>query len=215
MKVMFCLPGNSYSGRFLNSWTLLRGYCMSHGIEVGICQQYDANVYYVRAKCLGANVLKGTGQKPWNGEVAYDYIMWIDSDMVFTPEHFQKLLSRDKDIVSGIYLMADKERIPAITDWNRKFFKENGTFNFLKPADLKGDDLVEVVYIGMGFMLVRKGVYESIPYPWFDPQKFDFGDSIIDFASEDVSFCLKARQIGHKIYIDPTVMVGHEKSYVI
>ena len=212
---MFCLPGKSYSGKFLHCWTSLLSFCMNKGIDVALCQCYNANVYYVRSQCLAANTLRGVAQKPWNGEIAYDYIMWIDSDMVFTPDQFAKLLSDDKDIVSGIYLMEDKKAIPAITEWDREHFKKHGSFKFLTPATLPPNQLVEVIYNGMGFMLVKKGVYESIPYPWFEPQPLDIGEGIKDFASEDVSFCLKARYAGHKIFIDTAVMVGHEKSYVI
>ena len=36
-----------------------------------------------------------------------------------------------------------------------------------------------------------------------------------DFSSEDVSMCWKLNDAGVKIYIDPSIIVGHEKSTII
>ena len=45
-------------------------------------------VNFARCKCLGANVLRGPDQKPWDGKLEYDYQLWIDSDIVFNVEKF-------------------------------------------------------------------------------------------------------------------------------
>ena len=42
-------------------------------------------------KCLGANVLRGPDQVPWDGRLPYDYQLWIDSDIVFNSEKFWQL----------------------------------------------------------------------------------------------------------------------------
>ena len=107
MKIIFCLPGASYSGRFLQCWTELIGELPKVGISYGLSQQYLCNIYHVRTKCLGASLDRGTNQKPFGGEIDYDYIMWIDSDIIFKPEQFFKLIDHDRDIVSGLYMMQD------------------------------------------------------------------------------------------------------------
>ena len=43
---------------------------------------------FARCKCLGANVLRGPDQIPWDGKLNYDYQLWIDSDIVFSTEKF-------------------------------------------------------------------------------------------------------------------------------
>ena len=55
--------------------------------------RYTSNVYHVRNMCLGGDVTKGARQKPFQGNIDYDYIMWIDSDMVFKPEDFTALIN--------------------------------------------------------------------------------------------------------------------------
>ena len=65
----------------------------------------------------------------------------------------------------------------------------------------------------MGFMLIKKGVFESMEYPWFKPIEKRIGQ-MVDFTMEDVGFCLTAKERRYKILIDPMVRVGHEKKVV-
>ena len=104
MKVIFCIPGNSFSNRFLKCWTNLTRELHKRDIEYELLSQYIPNVYQVRSLLLGADKKFGQYQTPWQGKKDYDYIMWIDSDQVFEPNDFFKLLEHDKDIVSGLYL---------------------------------------------------------------------------------------------------------------
>jgi GT2 family glycosyltransferase len=217
MRIVFCLPGKTFSGNFLVAWTKLLSECLHRGIDVVISQKINSNVYYVRAQCLGASVLRGKKQIPFNGEIDYDYIMWIDSDQVFNPDDFFKLLNHEKDVVGGLYLMEGGRQFAVVKDWDEKFFLENGYFKFLEKDEvMQGDkNLMEVSYTGFGFLLMKKGVFEQLDYPWFEPRIINLTDEISDFASEDVSFCLKAKDAGIKIHIDPTIIVGHEKSTII
>ena len=88
-------------------------------------------------------------------------------------------------------------------------------FEFLTPEDIKDKkELIEVAYTGFGFICIKKGVFESMEYPWFKPTFKTIGN-VVDFTMEDVSFCLNAKERGFKIYVDPTVIVGHEKKVVL
>ena len=55
MKIVFCMPGRSYSGEFLQSWSNLMVELQSSGIQFAISQKYDPVVYYARNKCLGGD----------------------------------------------------------------------------------------------------------------------------------------------------------------
>ena len=48
-------------------------------------------VNFARCKVLGANVLRGPDQIPWDGKLKYDYQLWIDSDIVFDTNKFWQL----------------------------------------------------------------------------------------------------------------------------
>ena len=60
-------------------------------MSIQISQDYSSMVNFARCKCLGANVLRGPDQEPWDGKLDYDYQLWIDSDIVFNSEKFWQL----------------------------------------------------------------------------------------------------------------------------
>ena len=91
MIVVFCLPGHSYSGTFLKSFTGVWTWCLQNNIQPVLSQQNSSMVNFARCKVAGADVNRGPKQKPFNG-AHYDYMMWIDSDQTFTVNDFKKLL---------------------------------------------------------------------------------------------------------------------------
>lgn len=215
ITVIFCLPGRSFSGKFFDSFVDLMGYCYKAGIQFVISRQYSPVIYYARNLCLGGDVLRGENQIPFDGKIDYTHMMWIDSDIVFKPEHFQALFNHNKDIVSGIYMMGNGVYFATVEKWDEEYFKKNGTFQFFSLEDMKDrKGLIEVDYTGLGFMLIKRGVFESLKYPWFQPIFHNIGNCR-DFSSEDVSFCRMITEKGYKIYIDPEIRVGHEKGVVL
>ncbi len=218
-KIIFCLPGREFSGRFLQCWTELVYACLQNGIQPIMSQHYSPLLYYVRNMCLGGDSVAGIDQKPFQGKFDYDYIMWIDSDIVFTPEQFFRLIDADKDIVSGLYKMQNNIHYATVEKWEDEFYLKNGSYEFL-TADMvaKKKGLFPVAYTGFGWILMKKGVFESLEYPWFQPiwKEYEIGDKVIrDFTMEDVAFCHLIKEKGYDVYIEPTVRVGHEKMMVL
>ena len=215
MRIIACLPGNSYSGNFLHCWSTFLNHCHKKNFQVMVSQTYSPNIYYVRNMCLGADVRRGPYQKPYDGKIDYDYLLWIDSDIMFRAEHFDKLLYSNKDIASGLYLMADGQHYATVEHWNEEFFKQNGIFEFLTPEIIKDrKEQFPVAYTGFGFILIKKGVFETMEYPWFQPRWVSNGN-FHDFCAEDVGFCWSAQELGHEIWIDPDIKVGHEKTVIL
>ena len=81
--IVFCLPGRGVSYTFLKNFVQLCFECVQQGASIQISQDYSSMVNFARCKCLGANVLRGPDQIPWDGKLKYDYQLWIDSDIVF------------------------------------------------------------------------------------------------------------------------------------
>ena len=215
IKIIFCLPAFSFSRNFFNSFINLVDYCYKRNIQFIVSQHYSPVVYYARNLCLGGDVLRGENQKPFNGEIDYSHLMWIDYDIVFTSQQFQTLLDYDKNIVSGIYMMGDGKHYATVENWDESYFKKNGAFQFSTVEDFRDcKGLISVGYTGLGFMLVKRGVFESLKYPWFQPVFHEIGDCR-DFSSEDVSFCKMIKKKGYNVYIDPQIRVGHEKKVVL
>jgi len=61
-----------------------------------------------------------------------------------------------------------------------------------------------------GFLLIKKGVFEQIHYPWFEPTYLEIKDCK-DFSMEDVTLCLKLSKLNIPIHVHPEVVVGHFK----
>ena len=90
--IVFCLPGRGVSYQFLKSFVGLCFDLVQNGAAIQISQDYSSMVNFARCKCLGANVLRGPDQKPWDGNLKYDYQLWIDSDIFFDTEKFYRLI---------------------------------------------------------------------------------------------------------------------------
>lgn len=210
------LPGSHFSKEFLQAWSDLLFNLTSLGHSVKMSCAYDANVFYARARCLCTETLRGINQKPFGGKLEYDYMFWIDSDIVFTSEQVLRLIGHNKDVVSGCYIMHDNTHYPIVIKMDDDFYLKNGHYEFVKRQQLtelaEKDELVEVAYVGFGFMCIKKGVFESMTYPYFAPVSVNFGtDHLCEFASEDVSWCIHAREKGYKVLVDPKVTVVHQK----
>lgn len=217
--IVLCLPGRSYSGNFLCSFTELVMTLRGLGAEVKISQQYSSMVNAARCLVAGADVMRGPNQKPFNS-MPYDYMMWIDSDIQFTVNDFFALYEMDKDIASGWYAQPGDPKgnyfTPVVEKMDTKYFLSNGFFQFLRVKDFELKKASFVAdYIGFGWVLIKQGVFEKIPYPWFAPRKIQLNASVQDMCSEDVAFCLDAREAGFELWVNPSVRVGHEKTVTI
>jgi hypothetical protein len=219
MRIVFCLPGRTFSNNFLQSWTTLLQYLPKYGITPILSNSYSPLLYYVRNQCLGGDSTRGVKQLPFDGKLEYDYTMWIDSDMVFTVNDFIGLLNMNKDIASGIYKTLDGKHYATVENWDKDYYAKNGNFEFLTDK-LIGERKkpFEVEYTGFGWVLIKKEVFESLEYPWFQPiwEEFEVqGKKFREFTMEDVSFCRTIVKNGYKIYVDPTLKIGHEKSCIL
>ena len=259
LTIVFCLPGTTFTHNFLKSWSELLLYCVTHQIRPVLSSHQSSNVHFVRNMCLGADVLRGKDQKPFDGKLDYDFIMWIDSDQVFSVRSFISLLKHDTDVISGLYLMKNGQQYTVVQNWDESNFLNKGSFDFLTRKSLmqwlddnadgevedKKDEmgnpykdyskckipLMPVSYSGLGWTLVKKGVYEKLSYPWFYGTKITMNKSvsigdddnsdvtenreIVDYTAEDVTFFLNLKKINVTPQVDVSSMVGHEKSIVL
>ena len=218
--VVFCLPGRGVSYTFLKNFVTLCFDLVQNKASIQISQDYSSMVNFARCKCLGANVLRGPDQLPWDGKLKYDYQLWIDSDIVFNVEKFYQLVLMDEKIASGWYCTEDG-KTTSVAHWlDEDDFKGNGgVMNHETIESIsKRKKPFTVDYAGFGWLLIKHGVFEAsqMKNPWFDPklQIFESG-AVQDMCGEDVSFCLDAKEAGFRIMCDPRIRVGHEKTRVI
>jgi hypothetical protein len=71
---------------------------------------------------------------------------------------------------------------------------------------------VEVDALGMGCTLIPVEVFRQVPRPWFAFQRNEYGWNRI---TEDIWFCRQARAAGCRLWVDPTINVGHVAHVVV
>ena len=136
----------------------------------------------------------------------YDYMLQIDSDQEFPEDALCRMLDRNLDVVTGIYVGKEESHRPVIFT---ELFKDSG--EAYAHASKKGlnelmkKELFEIAGAGAGFLLVREHILRLMKihqHEWFKPY---------EGLGEDVSFCQRARELGFKIYADNSFEVGHIK----
>jgi hypothetical protein len=222
--IAFCLPGLMYSGTFMTQFVRLLFDLNQQGINFYISQQYSSMVNHARTDCLQADNYAGTMLTPFRGQVPYDYIMWIDSDIIFKTEDLFELLKMNKDIAAGWYVQSNggplSDQSTVVERMNDQELYEKGSNRYETIEDMsRRTEPFKVDYCGFGWMLIKKGVYEKIPYPWFVPrvvqlQKPD-GTILEDVCSEDISMCQDFKKYGFDIWVHPKVRVGHQKIIIL
>ena len=192
MKILFCIPGNAFTPRFLANWTTLITELTEKGIPYYLSTGYTPVVHIAREKVLDA----------LNEKIEYTHVMWIDSDIDFTPNDFFKLLSYNKPVVSGLYrLVSYPERFSAMI--NKEFVSRNFIANNINCCS---PSIIEADWVGLGWMLTQAEVYKKLKFPYVDSS---------NTKMEDELFCDKLRKNGYKINVDLTTVVGHEKIQVL
>jgi hypothetical protein len=225
-SVVVAVAGHSYTPNFVFSWSKFTvSVANTQKINMTYTNAYSPNIYHCRNILLGGNNLGGTYQPPWGGKFNYDYIMFIDTDQVFEPEDAYRLIDTMEanpkiDVLAGMYVMADNTLSTVILDWDEEFFSEHGRFDFKTPRQMQElgkaspNGLVKAFYGGLGFSIFRKGVFDKLEYPWFEPITHKVGRGT-DLMGEDVSLFWKLNQKGVDFWVDPFIYVGHEKHQIL
>jgi hypothetical protein len=226
-KVILAIPGDSFSSKFLISWTnTVLSLFASPKYDIAVAPGTGSFVQYVRMQTLGLDVGRGVDQKPFNGD---DFDIWltIDSDIIFSPEQIFELLdSTEKHpAVSGVYRMSDLQHFAAVQNWDENYFAKHRTYEFLTQESLDkwksetGLKFMPVNYVGLGFFACRKEVLYKMQYPYFDGEIkeciSDTGVLMRDNSSEDVCFCHNIAKAGYEIVVNTDLRVGHLKPLVI
>lgn len=136
----------------------------------------------------------------------FAWMLHVDSDVILPPHTLQRLLhiqSQSAAISSGVYLQRKEHaKIPEVYVQDvASQSHRNMTHAELFPARVQ-----QVEAVGFGACLVRRDVYEKVTYPWFEYKSHIQFDQVV---SEDVIFCMKAKQQGYEVVVDTGLHVEH------
>lgn len=128
---------------------------------------------------------------------SFSHILFLDTDHRHHPDTIKKLLSHDRNIVSGLSFRRSVPYDPIMFIKNGDRFK-----NIIEWSD---NELVKVDAVGAASLLVKTKVFEKMKSPWFE-MNYPYRDGVV---SEDFAFCLKAAELGYNIWCDTTCKNDH------
>lgn len=138
----------------------------------------------------------------------FDRVLWLDSDMVFSPDLFNRLsnaLDDGRDMVSGIYFTRKPPIKPVI-------FSEAGYEHVEGAREVKPvaetmydypEGIFEVAAVGFGGVMMNVSLLKEVE------EKYGLPFAPMLGFGEDISFCLRVRDLGKKIWCDSSIKMGH------
>lgn len=142
----------------------------------------------------GANVAVNRNNIMEQARLQDDDLLIIDSDTVFTQEDVEKIAEhlKDKDVITGIQVLGFEPYPPSV------FKKENEVYKLYEPKGIE-----EIDACGGGFLGISKKVIQAITDP-FTPIQENGREN-----GNDISFCMRVKDNGFKIFVDSSIKVGH------
>lgn len=145
------------------------------------------------------------------------HLLWLDSDLIFSPQHVKRILSHDRDVVGGFY----PKKAQGPVQWVVNAL-DGGV-----DAPIDANGLQEIKYAGTGFMLIKRHVFEQMierygdqigfiadetgrqEYDFWSVGVYQFPDGTRRHLSEDWFFCQRWKDLGGKIWGDTRIVAKH------
>jgi GT2 family glycosyltransferase len=148
----------------------------------------------------------------WSLLNGFSWLLSVDSDIIMPKHSLQRLLDiqdQTRAISSGTYIQRkEDQRIPEIYIHN----PETGGHKHLPIEQAEKDQILDVEAVGFGCCLVRRDVFEKVGNPWFTyHSSLEFNKVL----SEDVDFCMKAKNQGYQVVVDTGLKLGHISKTVL
>lgn len=145
-----------------------------------------------------------------------EYLFFVDSDITLEVDTCYRLLdlcNESTPVVTGVYpTIGPKGKIiPTLYTLGHN---DKGEYTMLPWEGTLGEPpLMEVDGCGAGCLMIHRSILEKMQanYP---PNKAWFDNLIYNDVpyGEDLTFCMRVKEMGYKVYCAPDVWVRHEKS---
>jgi hypothetical protein len=137
-------------------------------------------------------------------------IFFLDSDVVPPPDVFDIVLEHEKWMVAGapypIFVTPPGHTEPQIVFTAYKGKGKNGG---LGAADVPKEGIEFIDGLATGCLFIKRELFSQLEKPYF-AFEFDSGTRAMK-AGEDLSFCRKVTDLGHKFYVDYSKVCRHYK----
>lgn len=136
-------------------------------------------------------------------ETNAEYLLFLDSDVIPTPDALKALIEADKDMIGGLYFSKESPYLPVI------YREENG--NYVNMVGYEKNAIIEVDAIGCGFLLIKRSVFEKLKnrVDFLKQKNYHAFFSFKDGIGEDLFFSKIAKKAGFKIFCHTGVVCKH------
>jgi hypothetical protein len=131
----------------------------------------------------------------WYEKSKSDWLLWVDSDVVISPETFRLLWdnkdAKERPLVSGVYFTTDNPEEPLMIPMPTVFSftnKGDGTFGLSRVHPLPENKLIKVDAAGFGFILMHRSIVKKVKAVAPDGQMFMEMGRGTKFIGEDIFF---------------------------
>ena len=123
------------------------------------------------------------------------HLFCTEMDMILPDDTILKLLALDKDIACGLYFIRNGDGQPCL--YQKVFTQPGNPYPHSPVHAFPTSRPFKVDCPGMGCVLFRKSVFETVMKPWFDLKADHYGS--------DMYFFTKSKEAGVECWCDPTV----------
>jgi hypothetical protein len=156
----------------------------------------------------------------WYDKTDYEWLLWVDSDVVISPEKF-KLLWDNRDaverpLVTGVYFTTDNPEEPLMIPMPTVFSftnKGDGSFGLARVHPLPKNELIKVDAAGFGFLLMHRSVVEKVRPVSPEGQMFMEMGRGTKFIGEDIFFFALCDTAEVPIYCHTGATAPHMKRF--
>lgn len=189
MRTFIAIPSmESVPMKFAMSLALLR---KAGDVQIG---NIEGSLVYSARNDLARQAIKAEA----------DQILWLDSDMVFSPDLLERMtkVSEDNniDFLTALCFRRKPPYTPCLFD---KLNYVNGKCYYTQLMSIP-EERFRTEGCGFAGVLIKTDVILSVAGK-FDGKLFD----PLDGMGEDISFCWRARECGYEIWCDPSIELGH------
>ena len=155
----------------------------------------------------------------WYQENKSDWLLWLDSDIVASPEKFLKLWEKkdavSKPLLTGVYFTSSNPEEPLMVPTPTVYqFIEDPERVVIKPIHpLPENAFIKVGAAGMGFVLMHRSVVDKIKEVMPDAPMFADGGLGNDFIGVDIWFFALCDKVGVPVWCDTSATVPHMKRF--
>lgn len=211
-QIMLCWCDNgTVDGKFMEGvvYTML-----TSGLPITSAQRVQGNQ-------IGRQ--RQTAFDVWHKKTSFDWILWVDSDIVLTNESLKLVWdARDpvtRPIISGTYFISKQMESSIMQPYPAIFMGyEDDKYLMTYIHPMPPNELLKVDYAGFGFLLMHRSVADRMrafhgDISFFIESQDDSSKDKDTFIGEDIQFFMKMKEAGVPLHAHTGATVKHMKRF--